>query len=67
MSVTSVGRILFEQQDPGSSFLIRFIEVDAEGEAAPSEHEAVAWVAPHELGDAACSGGGEDGAFTAHT
>jgi mutator protein MutT len=49
MFVTSVGHILFEQQDPGSPFLIRFVEVDAEGEAAPSEHDAVAWVTPAEL------------------
>lgn len=49
MSVTSVGRILFEQQDPGSSFLIRFIEVEADGEPEPKEHDEVAWVVPHEL------------------
>lgn len=50
MSVARVGDVLFEHQDPGSSFLIKFVEVEAEGDPVPSEHEAVAWAFPHELG-----------------
>jgi mutator protein MutT len=49
MWVERVGRILFEQQDRGSSFLITFIEVEAVGDPRPSEHEALAWVHPSEL------------------
>lgn len=49
MSVARVGPVLFEQQDPGSSFLIKFVEVEAEGDPLPSEHEAVVWAFPHEL------------------
>ena len=51
MAVPGVGLVLFEQQDPGSSFLIRFVEVEAEGEPVPTEHEAVAWVPAPKLRD----------------
>ena len=46
MWVERVGRILFEQQDCGSPFLLKFIEVEAEGNPKASEHEAIAWVSP---------------------
>jgi mutator protein MutT len=49
LTVESVGDILFEQQDPGSEFLIQFIEVAATGEPRTLEHEAVAWARPSDL------------------
>ena len=47
--VVSVGRLRFEQQDPGSRFLIRFVEVSISGVPQPIEHEQLAWVPPAEL------------------
>jgi mutator protein MutT len=41
---TSVGEPLFTCQDPGSAFVIEFVEVMAEGEPAALEHEEVRWV-----------------------
>jgi 8-oxo-dGTP pyrophosphatase MutT (NUDIX family) len=40
----AVGPTLFRQQDPGSEFLLEFVEVDILGEPAPWEHDALAWV-----------------------
>lgn len=44
LKVESVGRVLFKRQNPGSEFLIQFIEIAAIGEPEALEHEAVAWV-----------------------
>jgi 8-oxo-dGTP diphosphatase len=49
LQVENVGATLFERQDPGSEFLIQFIEVAAAGEPQALEHEAVAWVSFSEL------------------
>ena len=49
LTVTRVGRVLFEAADPGSAFTIRFVEVDAEGAPVAHEHEALAWCTPAEL------------------
>ena len=49
MEVRSVGRVLFERQDPGSAFVISFVETEAEGEPQPLEHEEVRWVALEDL------------------
>ena len=49
LDVRSVGRVLFERRDPGSAFVISFVETDAEGEPQPLEHEEVRWVALQEL------------------
>lgn len=40
---TSVGRVLFEARDPGSPFLIRFVEVETTGEPRALEHLEVGW------------------------
>jgi mutator protein MutT len=47
--VQSIGMILFERQDPGSDFLIQFLEVEASGEPVALEHEAIAWVSIPDL------------------
>lgn len=49
MDVTSVGRTLRSIHDEGSPFVIHFVEVEADGEPVPTEHEAVAWHTPSEL------------------
>lgn len=43
VAVVTVGRALFTASDPGSSFLIAFVPVTFEGEAACLEHTALAW------------------------
>ena len=49
VQVGAVGPVLFEQQDPGSQFLIQFVEVQITGEPQALEHEAVAWVSISDL------------------
>ena len=49
LEVASVGRLLFEVADPGSPFVIAFVEVEAAGEPRPLEHEALLWATPDEL------------------
>lgn len=49
--VVSVGRLLFQRQDPGSQFLIQFVEVAISGVPEPFEHEQLAWVLPTNLLD----------------
>lgn len=41
---TSVGEPLYVRQDPGSVFLIEFVEVTVQGEPAALEHDDVRWV-----------------------
>jgi 8-oxo-dGTP diphosphatase len=45
---TSIGDIVFERRDPGSSFLIVFVDVEATGEPVPTEHVEVRWMSPAE-------------------
>jgi len=49
MDATAVGRVLLEVVDPGSPFLICFVEVEAVGDPDPLEHTSVGWFTPHEL------------------
>ena len=44
-----VGRVRFRARDPGSRYLILFVEVEVEGEPVALEHQAVAWMRPGEL------------------
>jgi mutator protein MutT len=37
------------EQDPGSPFLIHFVEGDARGDPVPAEHDELAWARPEEL------------------
>ena len=45
----SVGRVVYECQDPGSPFLVRFLDVDIRGSPEPTEHTEISWVEPDSL------------------
>jgi len=47
---TSVGRLLLEVADPGSPYVIVFVEVEAAGKPVPTEHSEIGWYTPDELG-----------------
>lgn len=47
--VTEIGDIRFESIDPGSNFVINFVDVVADGEPNPLEHSSVDWFAAEEL------------------
>jgi 8-oxo-dGTP diphosphatase len=47
--VQATGRELFAILDPGSPFLIAFIEVTIEGEPECLEHDALTWAPPEQL------------------
>ncbi|MEZ4424986.1 MAG: NUDIX domain-containing protein [Gemmatimonadota bacterium] len=49
LDVTAVGEVAFSVADPGSAFVIEFLEVEAGGEPECLEHSEVAWVEPEEL------------------
>jgi 8-oxo-dGTP diphosphatase len=44
LQATSVGELLFECRDPGSAFVIQFVEVAIVGEPVAVEHDEVRWV-----------------------
>jgi 8-oxo-dGTP diphosphatase len=44
VEVTGVGDVLFTARDPGSPFVIEFVEVGIRGEPQPLEHDEVRWV-----------------------
>lgn len=50
LRATSVGGVLFERQDPGSVFVIQFVEVVALGEPEALEHEEIRWVSMDQAG-----------------
>ncbi|MFN2158786.1 MAG: (deoxy)nucleoside triphosphate pyrophosphohydrolase [Anaerolineales bacterium] len=41
--VRFLGELLFQHQDPGSSYIINFVEVNIEGEPIPIEHNSIKW------------------------
>jgi 8-oxo-dGTP diphosphatase len=49
IELTEVRGYLGSRRDPGSPFVIHFLEVAAAGAPASVEHDEVAWVAPREL------------------
>ncbi len=51
MEVISIGELFFSHDDPGSSYVINFIEVDIQGPPNPIEHNAIDWVAKDQLLD----------------
>ncbi len=51
LRLTRVGRALFEVHDPGSPYLIRFVEVEVSGRVDAREHSAVGWFTRRELAD----------------
>ena len=39
----SVGRVVYECRDPGSPFLVRFLDVGIRGKPVPTEHTEAGW------------------------
>ena len=49
LELESIGEQVGRHRDPGSPFVIYFVEVSAAGEPISLEHEQIEWVAPREL------------------
>jgi 8-oxo-dGTP diphosphatase len=49
IEVLSAGESVFTRHDPGSSFLIEFVEVSINGNPVAREHDEIRWVTPAEL------------------
>jgi 8-oxo-dGTP diphosphatase len=49
LKVTEIGEIRFKSQDPGSNFVINFVDVIALGVPKPLEHTRVDWFTMQEL------------------
>jgi mutator protein MutT len=49
VEVLRVGQLEYELQDPGSAFLIKFVDVTIDGTPKALEHERIAWVSPRDL------------------
>lgn len=49
VEAVALGALLHAEPDPGSPFVIEFHGVEIRGEPQALEHEALAWVLPHEL------------------
>ena len=47
--VLSLGALLHTVRDPGSPYVIEFVEVEARGEPTPHEHSSVGWFTAAEL------------------
>jgi len=45
----SVGRVIYECRDPGSPFLVRFLDVGIRGKPKPTEHTEIGWFKPDSL------------------
>jgi len=59
-----LGRTLHSRRDPGSPFLIHFVEAEIEGAPVAREHEELRWVAPSELAGLELAPADEDFAAT---
>jgi mutator protein MutT len=51
IDVRATGIIRFSAQDPGSHFVIDFVDVEIDGEPQALEHDALAWVSAVDLRD----------------
>ena len=49
VEVTEVGSILYSVHDPGSEFVIEFVNVSIEGEPQALEHSRIEWVTEDRL------------------
>jgi 8-oxo-dGTP diphosphatase len=49
VETTSVGRVMYECQDPGSPFLVQFLDVGIRGKPQPTEHTEIGWFEPDSL------------------
>ncbi|MEX2526266.1 MAG: (deoxy)nucleoside triphosphate pyrophosphohydrolase [Gemmatimonadota bacterium] len=43
VEVTAVGEVMFSRRDPGSAFVIHFLQVEIRGEPRALEHSQVGW------------------------
>lgn len=49
LTVTEIGEIRFKSQDPGSDFVVNFVDVVADGVPQAIEHSRVDWFTANEL------------------
>ena len=49
VETVSVGRVVYECRDPGSTFLVRFLDVVIRGRPVPTEHTEMSWFEPRSL------------------
>ena len=49
LTVTGVGAVRLQVQDPGSEFSINFVDVEAHGMPVPVEHTSVEWLSVKKL------------------
>ena len=49
IEVQGLGQVLYVQQDPGSEFVIEFVETFVTGEPVALEHGGILWEVPSEL------------------
>ncbi len=49
MRAVAAGAILLSASDAGASFVIHFVEIEAQGEPEAHEHSALGWFTPAEL------------------
>ncbi len=45
----SVGQVVYECRDPGTPFLVRFLDVGVRGKFSPTEHTEIGWFEPESL------------------
>ena len=49
VETVSVGKVVYECRDPGSPFLVRFLDVVIRGKPEPTEHTEMSWFEPESL------------------
>jgi mutator protein MutT len=49
VETTAVGKVVYECRDPGSPFLVQFLDVDIRGRPEPIEHTEIGWFEPETL------------------
>ena len=49
VETVSVGKVVYECRDPGSPFLVRFLDVVIRGRLEPTEHTETNWFEPESL------------------
>ncbi len=49
VETVSVGKVVYECRDPGSPFLVRFLDVGIRGRPEPTEHTDIDWFEPESL------------------
>lgn len=49
LTATACGARLYSARDPGSPFVIHFVEIEAQGTPEAREHSEIGWFTPDEL------------------